>query len=50
MNDSAPNFEDFIQIILESLQASGIQYLVGGAIAACYQRFQGRSLPAPSRG
>ncbi len=34
MSDPAPNFEDFIQIILESLQASGIKYLVGGAIAA----------------
>lgn len=34
MNVPAPNFDDFIQIILESLQASGIHYLVGGAIAA----------------
>lgn len=34
MSDPALDFEDFIRIILESLQAVGIEYLVGGAIAA----------------
>lgn len=34
MSDPVPNFEDFIQVILESLQDTGIRYLVGGAIAA----------------
>lgn len=33
MSTETPNFEEFIMLVLDSMQASGIDYLVGGAIA-----------------
>jgi len=34
MNYEILNFEDFIRLVLEALEAAGVEYLIGGAVAA----------------
>lgn len=34
MNDEILSYEDFIHLVLEALEAAGIEYMIGGAVAA----------------
>ena len=33
MSDASLDFADFVQLVLEALQAAGVKYLIGGAVA-----------------
>ena len=34
MNDEILSFEGFVQLVLEAIEAAGIEYMIGGAVAA----------------
>jgi hypothetical protein len=34
MNDDILDFEDFIRLVLEALESAGVEYMIGGAVAA----------------
>ena len=34
MNDKMMNYEDFVHLVIAALEAAGIDYLIGGAVAA----------------